>query len=348
VSAGASIVRETGRGAVDLAERARIADGKKTRMGMIYAILAAPSLGLAFGLLSVVVGKWPFNLQAPTGGFAIVALLQVPFGVIAIAIFSVVSGTWREPIRLLGHPVSWWSLFVAVGGFVGDLCFAIASGLIGGALGGAIGGLAGVVGAVIAGILYREKILRWSTIVGLACLGVGVYLAVSGGTITAPTHGIYLVVGLCVMFVAVLTWGFETFAISAGTDLLPAEGFLWWRAFLELILANGLLFVLFPMARKMAVDVWTDPQLLAFGGVIGFGWAIWMIMGYYIGVSYAGAVRGGVLTNTLAFFFIAFFSLTVYGEPFSAVVVVGTVVMAIGALFIVSEPIKYIARRRGR
>jgi drug/metabolite transporter (DMT)-like permease len=315
---------------------------------MIYAILAAPALGLAFGLLSVVVGKPPFTEQAPTGGFAIVALLQVPFGVAAILIFNIISGTWRDPVRLLGHPVSWWSLFVAVGGFVGDLCYAIAAGLIGGALGGAIGGLAGVVGAVISAILYREKILRWSTLVGLACLAIGVYLAVSGGSVSAPTHGIYLAVGLGVMCIAVLTWGFETFAISAGTDLLPAEGFLWWRVFLELILANGLMFLLFPQARHMAGEVWTDPRLLAFGAVIGLGWAIWMIMGYYIGVSYAGAVRGGVLTNTLAFFFIAFFSLTVYGEKFSLAVIIGTILTAIGAFFIVSEPIKYIARRRAR
>lgn len=332
--------------ATTLAQRSRLADGKKTRMGMIYAVLAAPALGLAFGLLSSIVTKAPFDLQAPTGAFALVAVLQVPFGVVAIAIFLAVSGTWRDALRILGHRVSWWNLFVAVGGFVGDLCYAAASGLIGGALAGSIGGLAGVVGAVIGAALYRERILRLSTLLGLTALAIGIWLAVSGGKIGAPTHGIYFVVGLVIIVVAVLTWGFESFAISAGTDLMPAEGFLWWRAFLELLIANALLFLLFPAGRHIAALAWSDPRLVAMGAVIGLGWAIWMIMGYYIGISYAGAVRGGVLTNTLAFFFIAFFSLTVYGAPFSVIVIVGSVCTVFGAMLIVTEPKSYLARQR--
>jgi drug/metabolite transporter (DMT)-like permease len=330
----------------ELAERSRLADGKKTRMGMIYAVLAAPALGLAFGLLSSIVTAPPFNLEAPTGAFALVAVLQVPFGVFAIGVFLAVSGTWRDAVRVLGHRVSWWNLFVAVGGFVGDLCFAAASGLIGGALAGSIGGLAGVVGAVIGAALYRERILRPTTLLGLAALAVGIWLAVSGGSISAPTQGVYFAVGLLIIVVAVLTWGFESFAISAGTDLMPAEGFLWWRAFLELLLANTLLFLLFPTGRHIAYLAWSDPRLVAIGAVIGFGWAIWMIMGFYIGISYAGAVRGGVLTNTLAFFFIAFFSLTVYGAPFSVIVIVGSIATVIGAMLIVTEPKSYLARQR--
>ena len=333
--------------AADLAEQSRLGDGKKTRMGMIYAILAAPSLGLAFGLLGSIVGSAPFDAQAPTGAFTLVAVLQVPFGVLAIALFLTVTGTWRDTGRVLGHRVSWWNLFVAVGGFVGDICFAAASGLIGGALAGAIGGLAGVVGAIVAATLYRARILRPTTLIGLVALAVGVWLAVSGGEVSAPTHGIYFTVGLLIIFGGVLTWGFESFAISAGTDLMPAEGFLWWRAFFGLIIATILLFVLFPEGRTIAAQAWSDPRLIAFGAVIGFGWAIWIIMGYYIGISYAGAVRGGVLTNTLAFFFISFFSLTVYGAPFSAIIIIGSICTVIGALVIVTEPKSYIARIRG-
>ncbi|HZE34197.1 MAG TPA: hypothetical protein VE198_22525 [Actinoallomurus sp.] len=329
-----------------LPERSRAADGKKTRVGMVYAMLAGPALGLALGLLSVLVTKPPFNLEQPTGAFAIVALLQVPFGVLGIAVFALVSGTWRDAYRLFGHPVSWWTLFVAVGGFVGDLCYAVAAALIGGALAGPIGGLFGVVGAIISGILYREKILRWSTLIGLAGLGIGIWVVLSGGKVVSPTHGIYEFVGILVIVGAVLTWGFENFAIAAGTDLMPAEGFLWWRAFLELIIANALMFALFPVARTMAGRVWSDPKLITFGAVIGFGWAIWMIMGYYIGIAYAGAVRGGVLAGTFGFFFIAFFSITVYGVPFSSAVIIGSVVMFVGAALIVSEPKGYLARKR--
>jgi hypothetical protein len=73
-----------------------------------------------------------------------------------------------------------------------------------------------------------------------------------------PTHGIYELVGVIVIIVALLTWGFENFAITAGTDLMPAEGFIWWRAFFELIIANVLMFAFFPVARTMAGKVWTD------------------------------------------------------------------------------------------
>jgi drug/metabolite transporter (DMT)-like permease len=330
-----------------LAQKSQLADARKTRMGMLYAMLAAPALGLSFGLLGELVGKPPFSTEQPTGGFAIVTLLLVPFGCLAVGIFLVVSGNWRDAFRMFGHRVSWWNLFVAVGGFVGDLCYAIAAGLIGGALAGAMGGLTGVVGAVVAGVLYRERIKRWSTLVGLAGLGIGIWLALSAGKVVSPTHGVYLLVGVLLMVGAVLTWGFESFAIAAGTDLMPAEGFMWWRAVLELLIGNALLFALFPAARGMAVAVWTNPRLLAYGAVLGLGWAIWMIMGYYIGISYAGAVRGGVLGNTLAFFFISFFSSTVYGVPFSGVVILGAVIMGLGGLFIVSEPASYVARKRG-
>ncbi|MCE0764163.1 DMT family transporter [Pseudonocardia kujensis] len=329
-----------------LAERSRLADGKKTRMGMIYAILAAPALGLAFGLLGSIVTSPPFDSAPPTGALVVVATMQVPFGVLAIALFLLITGTWRDTVRVLGHRVSWWNLFVAVGGFVGDLCFAAASGLIGGALAGSIGGLAGVVGAIIAALLYRERILRASTLIGLAGLGVGIWLAVSGGELSAPTHGVYFAVGLLIIVGAVLTWGFESFAISAGTDLMPPESFLWWRAFLELVIAVVLLLALFPEGRRITAEAWSEPRLVAIGSVIGLGWAIWMIMGYYIGIAYAGAVRGGVLTNTLAFFFISFFSLTVYGAPFNAFVVIGSGITIVGTLFIVTEPKGHLANLR--
>lgn len=322
------------------------AAGKKTRIGMVYAILAGPALGLALGLLSALVSQPPFNREYPTGAFAVVALLQVPFGLLGIAVFLAVSGTWRDAYRLLGHRISWWTLFVAVGGLVGDLCYAVSAALIGGALAGPIGGLFGVVGAVVSSILYHEKILRPSTLLGLLGLGVGVFVVLSGGKVVSPTHGVYELVGVLVVVGACLNWGFENFAIAAGTDLMPAEGFLWWRVCLEVVLANVLLFAFFPVARGMAGDVYSDPRLVTYGAVIGFGWAIWMIMGYYIGIAYAGAVRGGVLAGTFGFFFIGFLSITVFGVPFSVAIIWGSIVMFVGAALIVSEPAGYLASKR--
>lgn len=326
---------------------ARSADSKKARVGMIYAIAAAPAFGLALGLLSQLVVQPPFVGEAPTGAFAIVALLEIPFLLLGVTVYLVVSGTWRDIVRVLGRRVSWWAVFVGGCGLLGDLCNATAAGLIGGALGGSVGGLTGVVGALLASVLYREKIMRWSTLLGLATMTVGIVLALSGGSVSAPTSGVYLVVGVLVMVGALLGWGFETFAISAGSDVLPPEGFLWWRVLVELLLANLLLFALFPQSRAIATAVWSDPRLISYGVVIGFGLAIWVTMGYFLGVSYAGAVRGGVLTNTLAFYCLSVMSLTVYGQPFSTAIIVGGVIMAVGTFLIVTEPSKHIAKLRG-
>jgi drug/metabolite transporter (DMT)-like permease len=328
-------------------ERSRRAEAKKTRIGMVYALLAGPALGLALGLLGVLVAQPPFNREYPTGAFAIVALLQVPFGVLGIAIFLAVSGTWREAYRLLGHRISWWTLFVAVGGMFGDLSYAVAATLIGGALAGPIGGLYGLVGALVTAALYRERLGRWSTLAGLVLLAGGVALVLTGGKVVSPTHGIYMWVGIAVMVGGTLTWGIENFAIGAGTDLMPAEGFLWWRIFLDGIIAAVLLFVLFPEARGMAGDVYGDERMLAFGAVIGLAWTVWILMGYYLAIAYAGAVRGGLLAGTFGFFFIGLFSTTVYGQPFSWAIIIGSAVMFVGGALIVTEPSSYLARKRG-
>lgn len=322
------------------------AEGKKTRMGMIYAMMAGPALGLALGLQGALVGKPPFDMQYPTGAFAIVALLQYPFGLLGLAVFALISGMWRDVWRILRHPISWWNLFVAVGGFVGDLCYASSVVFIGAALAGPIGGLYGVVGAVITSILYHEKIKRWSTIVGLAALAVGIWEILSGGSVVSPTHGIFEIVGIAIIVIATLTWGFENFAIAAGTDLMPPESFLWWRAFLAYLIGNALLFILFPVGREMAARVYGDPRMIAYGAVMGLGWVIWMLMGYYIGIAYAGAVRGGVLAGTFGFFFIAFFAITVYGIPFSLAIIVGSIIMFIGAALIVTEPGVFLSQKR--
>ena len=95
-------------------------------------------------------------------------------------------------------------------------------------------------------MLYHEKILRPSTLAGMVGLGVGVFVVLSGGKVVSPTHGVYELVGVLVVVGACLNWGFENFAIAAGTDLMPAEGFLFWRVSLELVLANALMFAVLP------------------------------------------------------------------------------------------------------
>ncbi|MCL6632282.1 MAG: DMT family transporter [Alicyclobacillus herbarius] len=329
-----------------LRSRALGHDALKTRLGMLYALLAGPALGIALGLLGTLVGKAPFNHQYPTGALAIVVLLQYPFGLLAITIFVVITGAWRDVLSIFHSRISWWTLFVGVGGFVGDLCYACSAVLIGSALAGPIGGLFGVVGALIVAALYKENIKRWSTAIGLLCVAAGIWLVLSGGKLVSPTHGVYELVGVLIMIFGTLTWGFENFAIAAGTDLMRAESFIWWRAALAYLIGFLLMILCFPASRAMTVQVYTDPRMLAYGAVIGFGWAIWIIMGYYIGIAYAGGVRGGVMAGTFGFFFISFLSMTVYGAPFSWIIILGCLVLFVGAVLIITEPKEVLAKKR--
>lgn len=329
-----------------LLTKSTISDSRKTRMGMLYAILAGPALGLALGLLGAIVGKAPFNLEYPTGAFAIVVLLQVPFGLLAVTVFVLISGAYRDIWRVFRSRISWWNTFVATGGFLGDLCYACSVVLVGSALAGPIGGLFGCVGALIVAWLYKEKINRWSTWVGLLAMGVGIWIILSGGELVSPTHGIYAFVGVLIIILATLVWGFENFAIAAGSDLMPAESFIWWRVGAAYVIGFILMWLLFPASHEMARQVYSNPKLIAYGAVIGIGWAIWVIMGYYIGIAYAGGVRGGVMAGTFGFFFVAFLSMTVYDVPFSGIIIFGSIIMFIGAALIITEPKELLAIRR--
>jgi hypothetical protein len=50
-----------------------------------------------------------------------------------------------------------------------------------------------------------------------------------------------------------------------------------------------LLLALFSKGRVMVTQVWSHPRLITYGVVIGLGAAIWITMGYFLGVSYVGA-----------------------------------------------------------
>ena len=123
----------------ELLDSSMKADSSKTRMGMIYAILAGPALGLALGLLGLMVGKAPFNLEYPTGGWAIVEVFQIPFALLAFVVFALCIGNWREIGRIWTSRIAWWTLFTGTGGFLGDICYACSVVLIGGAVAGPIG-----------------------------------------------------------------------------------------------------------------------------------------------------------------------------------------------------------------
>ena len=180
-----------------------------------------------------------------------------------------------------------------------------------------------MVGAVIVSSLYKENIKRWSTLVGLVLTSIGIWIVLGGASLVSPTHGIYMLVGVLIIIGATL-----------------------YRLLFTLVIGSILLYVLFPVSRHMAALAFADPKLVTFGAVIGFSWIIWMLMGYYMGIAYAGGVRGGVLAGTFGFFFIAFFSMTIYNVPFSYTVIFGSILLFAGAALFVTEPKELLASKR--
>ena len=108
-------------GLKQLLDASTTADSSKTRMGMLYAVLAGPALGLSLGLLGVLVGQQPFNMEYPTGGWAIVSLLQIPFGLLAFMVFAVCMGNWRDILRVWTSKMAFWNIFIGTTGFLGDI-----------------------------------------------------------------------------------------------------------------------------------------------------------------------------------------------------------------------------------
>lgn len=328
-----------------LLDKAAANDAKQTRVGMFYGLVAAPALGLGFSMLGVMAGKAPFNILYPTGMLNLMAL-ETFFGALAILLLLFITGQYVDIFRVWRGRMAGWLQFYAVCGFVGDSLYASGAGLAGGAIAGPIAGLYGVVGAIITSIMYREKILRWSTIVGLVCIGGGIWFVSGGAHIVAQTHGIYLIVGLVMVVVAMLLWGIEIFGMTAGTDLMPAEVASIYRSGLASCFAIILLLLVFPHSGEILKLALSNGSSLCFTMIIGISWAIFLMLGFYVAVAYAGAVRGGALGSTLGFFFVTFFSMTIYGLPWSNAMLLGGIALIVGALLMISEPGVYLSVKR--
>lgn len=321
------------------------ADALKSRIGMLYALFSAPALGIALGLLGTLSGNEPFSSQIPAGGLAAAVFLQYPFALVAMTLFAFISGTYRDIFSIFNSKISWWTLFAGVGGFLGDVSFTTASILLGSSLSGPIAMLYCLVTAFLSTRLLKENTKRKSTIIALILIAVGMIIVMNGGQAIAPSTGIYFIIGVVVMIFGSCLWGMESLVLAAGSDLIRSETFLWFRLSLAFAVAAILFYIGFPEARPMLGEVYSDPKMIAFGAIIGFAWIIWLLLGYYYGVAYAGGTRG-VAINIIGFFFISIFSMTVYGGSFSGIVVVGAVVICFGSALMILEPSDVLSKRR--
>jgi len=318
----------------------------KVRIGMMYSAMAAPLLGIAFGFAGLAGSKEPFSLGFPTGSMTF-QMWELMFGVIVILIFAICQGTVKDNFRIYKSKLSWYGLMVAMCGMTGDFLFFAASALIGGAIVGPIASLFGFWGAVITAFIYREKLKSKWTIIGLVLIVVGLWVASGGANLVLPegTDNNMLLLGIVMAFVSAIIYGFENFAIAAGSDFMPEESTLFWRALWACIGTVVLNFVVMPHFTEIGYAAFANPTWWAFAAMTGGAWGVFMAGGMYVGINTAGTAGGGVLVST-GFVWTSFLSMTVYMTPFSPAILIGTIVLFAGVAVMLIRPQKVIAQLR--
>jgi drug/metabolite transporter (DMT)-like permease len=318
----------------------------KVRIGMMYAAMCAPLLGVAFGFAGVAGSANPFNLAFPTGSMAF-QMWELMFGLLVILIFAVCQGTVKDNFRIFKSKLSWYGLMVAMCGMIGDFLYFAASALIGGAIAGPLASMFGFWGAVITSIIYKEKMRGKFMIFGIALIVVGMFVACGGANMVAPagTDTKILVIGIIMGIVSAIIYGFENFAIAAGSDFMPEEGTLFWRAgwaFVGCIVLNVLIM---PQFTDIAVTAFTDPVWWSYAAMTGGAWGVYMVGGMYVGINTAGTAGGGILAST-GFVWATLLSMTVYGQPFSPAILIGTVLLFGGVTIMLVRPRKLVETLR--
>jgi drug/metabolite transporter (DMT)-like permease len=319
---------------------------RKVRVGLLYAALCAPLLGVAFGFAGVAGGMPPFDIAFPTGSMSF-QFFEYMFGCLAILLYSFAQGSAKDHLRIFKSKISWYGVMVGMAGMLGDFLYFAAAALVGGAIVGPVASLFGFWGAVITSLVYREKMRNKWTIMGLGCIIVGCWVAAGGAEMVAPDGASTstIILGAVMGLGASICYGLENFAIAAGSDFMNEESTLMWRAGWAVIGCIVLNFAVMPHFNEIGYQMFTTPWIWAYAAMTGGAWSIYMIASCYIGINTAGTSGGGVLAST-GLIWATFLSMTVYGVPFSLPVAIGTCILFAGVAITLIRPSKVIAKLR--
>ena len=321
-------------------------ESRKVRIGMVYAALGAPMLGLAFGFAGMAGALHPFDMAYPTGPMTF-QFFEYMFGVLTIFIYSFIVGTAKDNFRVFRSKISWYGVFMAMTGMIGDFLFFASSAIVGGAIAGPLAGLFGFWGAVVTSIVYREKIMQKWTLIGIAFIVIGIWVASGGMALAAPAgvSSTAILIGAGMGLLAAIVYGIESFAIAAGSDMMPEESSLFWRAGWALVGAIIINFAIMPKFTDIASVMLQDPKWWAYAAVTGGAWGTYMIVSLYIGINTAGTVGGGLLAST-GFVWTTFLSMTVYGGNWSTSLMLGSLILFLGIGVMLLRPAELIAKVR--
>jgi len=324
-----------------------IQESRKVRIGMTYAALGAPLLGIAFGFAGLAGDIYPFNMAFPTGSMTF-QFFELMFGVLTVFLYSFVTGTAKDNIRVLRARISWYGVFMAMTGLIADFLFFSSSAIVGGAIAGPLAGLFGFWGAVFTSLIYREKMMQKWTLIGCVFIAIGIWVASGGMALAAPegVSNITIAIGAGMGLLAAIIYGIENFAIAAGSDLMPEESSLFWRAGWAVVGAVILNFLIMPQFTDIATIMLKDPMWWAFAAVTGGAWGVFMIVALYMGINTAGTVGGGILAST-GFVWATILSMTVYGgNEWSTSIFIGTIILFIGISIMLLRPSNLITKLR--
>ncbi|MDR0884903.1 MAG: DMT family transporter [Clostridiales Family XIII bacterium] len=323
-----------------------VQQARKVRIGMMYAAMCAPLLGVAFGFAGMAGSVEPFSRAFPTGSISF-QMFELMFGVVVIIIYSLAQGTIKDSFRIFKSKLSWYGVMVAMCGMFGDFLYFASAALVGGAIAGPLASLFGFWGAVITSIVYKEKMRSKWTVIGLVFIVIGLFVASGGANMVAPDGAsVHLIlVGAIMGLVASIIYGFENFAIAAGSDFMPEEGTLFWRATWACIGCLILNFLVMPHFTTIGYEMFSNPTWWAFAAVTGGAWGVYMVGGMYVGINTAGTTGGGVLAST-GFVWATLLSMTVYNAGFSGSVLLGTIILFAGVAVMLIRPSKVISQLR--
>ncbi|MHC1749686.1 MAG: DMT family transporter [Cellulosilyticaceae bacterium] len=305
-------------------------------------VVAGLTSGLTFGLYGVIVG-FAANIDPFLGASAILVPIissgiNDSFAAIWLLIFNLIKGRGKEITRSLKtKPGIMICIAALFGGPIANAAY-----LVGIANAGAaaipISALCPMFGAILARILFKQKIEKR--------VGGGMLLCIIGAAVIsyAPagsTSGNFTF-GLICAFVAALGWGVEGALSAFGGAVLDPNIAINIR---QIVSGLSFIVVLIPALGGLglfAAAVQVPSILLIIGGA-GLLTAI-SFLSWYKANSTCGCATGMALNITYVFWGI-FFSVLLLGQQLTVPMVVGSVVLLLGALFVSVNPMDLIKKK---
>lgn len=321
------------------------------KKGIAIGAIAGALWGLGGVLISIALGYEPF------ASYANVSLYIVPlvgccltdgFCGISTLIINIMNGKGKEYLRVIGtKPGKIIILASLFGGPVAMSGYYLGLYLAGPFYAMAITAMYPAIGAILSRIFLKEKMSNYTKL-GIALCVVGAIIV----TYIAPSGEAYphFKIGIIASLLACLGWGLEGVICAYGMDLVDPDiaiGVRWMTSFVAYFVAV-LPFVagIGAVGYQLFFDALTTPWtwflvLVAVINSISYFW-------YYNAINMTGASRAMALMITYSLWSVVFGWIFAGSISITMNVVIGAVVIFIGAVFVAGKPSEILTIRENQ